>query len=394
MNIGPNIKVLYILNATIMGGANISFLNMISGLHERNIEVYIAHPDKHIDETFKKVTQQYVKEYYYIPMHAKIYEDDWGDINKKIKNALKKMLNINGLRLVQETKAITELISMINPDIIHTNCGVMHCGYFAAKKTGIPHIWHLREYQTKDFGWNISPSKSRFISYLHDSHVITITKDILDFFGLLDDPKAECIYNGCFSKDDISEIYPKEKYFLCCSRISPEKGQDEVIRAFSILHRENKNYRLVIAGFGDEEYIKELRTLVTDLDCADKVEFIGYKENVRPLMDKATALVVASRFEGFGRMTAEAAFRGCLVIGKATGGTKEILEQTGGYLYSEGYNELAEKMKEIISLDENEYCKRMHYAIDKAVNLFSNEQAVEKIYSIYKRIIIRQKIAK
>ena len=40
-------------------------------------------------------------------------------------------------------------------------------------------------------------------------------------------------------------------------------------------------------------------------------------------MSKALALFVPSSFEGFGFITVEAMFCGCLVIGRNTGGTKE-----------------------------------------------------------------------
>lgn len=40
-------------------------------------------------------------------------------------------------------------------------------------------------------------------------------------------------------------------------------------------------------------------------------------------MSKAQALIVASRFEGFGFITTEAMWNDCLVIGKNIAGTKE-----------------------------------------------------------------------
>ena len=44
-----------------------------------------------------------------------------------------------------------------NPDIIHTNTGVIHEGLKVAKRLKIPHVWHLREYQDKDFNWEAFP---------------------------------------------------------------------------------------------------------------------------------------------------------------------------------------------------------------------------------------------
>ncbi len=385
--IPQKIKVLYILNSTIMGGANISFLNMIEGLYEKGIEIYVVHPDKKIDELFKKKTSTYVREYYYIPMHEQIYVDDKNSIKLKVKNLIKKIMQINRIQLYFEARSILRLLNILKPDIVHTNCGVIHCGYYASKRADIPHVWHLREYQTKDFGWTISTGLEKYISLLHDSYVITITKDIQNYFELQNYSKAWCVYNGCYSSNEISSIYPKEKYFLCCSRISREKCQDDVIRAFSQFYKQNMDYKLIIAGFGDEEYVNKLRNLTIELGCCDAVEFIGFKEDVRPYMDRATALIVASRFEGFGRMTAEAAFRGCITIGRATGGTKEIIDITGGFLFTGDYIELSKKMNDVIQLNEKEYNERMRYACNKARSLFSSEQVAENIYCIYQTIL-------
>lgn len=53
------------------------------------------------------------------------------------------------------------------------------------------------------------------------------------------------------------------------------------------------------------------------------VHFKGQIDNVNLLMQEAKALIIPSKHEGFGRITAEAMFNGCLTIGRNTGGTKE-----------------------------------------------------------------------
>ena len=53
------------------------------------------------------------------------------------------------------------------------------------------------------------------------------------------------------------------------------------------------------------------------------IDFLGNRDDIYELMRGAEALVVPSRFEGFGFTTAEAMYNRCLVIGKDTAGTKE-----------------------------------------------------------------------
>ena len=103
-------------------------------------------------------------------------------------------------------------------------------------------------------------------------------------------------------------------------------------------------------------------------------------------MKKAKALIVGSYNEGFGRMTAEAAFAGCLVIGRNSGGTKEILKKTGGYTFVNN-DGLINAMKDIELLSDEEYIKKAKHAQKVAQQLYSTEQNVDSIYSFYLKIL-------
>ena len=133
-------------------------------------------------------------------------------------------------------------------------------------------------------------------------------------------------------------------------------------------------------------YISFLKNLCVDLSMKDSVVFQGYTDNVLPYLISAQGLIVASYNEGFGRMTAEASFCGCLVIGRNTGGTKEILEETGGFLFNTN-EELLDSMCLLADLDQNEYTNRVLFSQNRAVSLYSIEQNVETINGYYCKIL-------
>lgn len=380
--------VMFVLNTTLMGGGNISLINLIKELYKYNINIYIVHPDNVIDSVFFESLKDVVKGFYKVKLYHQTYPRG-NTMRRKVWKYAKKILCVNNIRLKKEVYYLSKIVRDIKPDIIHTNVGPIHSGFFVAKKYGIPHVWHLREYQTKDFGWDIYPSKEKYISYLKDSYVISITKDIIKYFNQADNPKAICIYNGCFPREHISSILPKDKYFLCCSRVSKEKGHDDVIKAFSIFFKKHPDYKLIIAGFGNGEYIEYLQSLSKTLECDEAIEYVGFLKDITPYMDYATALIVASHFEGFGRMTAEAAFRGCIVIGRDTGGTKEIIDETGGIRFSKGYEELAARMSDVVNLSQTDYKKIMDKAQRVATELYSNEGSGKKVYDLYTSILNR-----
>lgn len=303
-------------------------------------------------------------------------------------NLLRTLLRIVKVYIikVRSLKPLLDIVREEKPDLIHTNVGVIQEGYFVARRLKIPHVWHLREYQDKDFNLHVLPSKRAFCKMLQKSNVITITEDILKYFGLDNISTARNIYNGILHQDEVQDIKPKEKYFLCASRISSEKGHDGVIRQFDKFYSVHRDYNLVILGFGDKEYVEYLKQFADALECKDAIKWVGYTEQVTEYMSKAKALIVNSRFEGFGRMTAEACFNNCIVIGKNTGGTKEILEKTGGFLFSTE-EEMLQRMFQIVEMSDAEYASISNSACNEAIRLFSVERNIEQTCEFYKRIL-------
>ena len=365
-----------------MGGATISFLNLVSGVSEKGYDFVVVIPRE--DESLQKRILNIGGSY-------RIWK---GVISCYYKREPKNPLNIlrTILRIVKiyflKFRSLRPLLNIIReekPDLIHTNVGVIQEGFFAARYLGIPHIWHLREYQDKDFDLQVLPSKRIFRDMLQKSYVITITEDILKYFGMGNYPEARNIYNGILHKNQVLNL-PKEKYFLLASRISPEKGHDGVIKQFDNFYSNCPDYSLIILGFGDKDYIEHLKDYTETLKCKDAVKWIGFTEHVSDYMSKAKALIVNSQFEGFGRMTAEACFNNCIVIGRDTGGTKEILEKTGGFLFSTD-DGMLQCMNDVAEMSDDEYAKISNAACNTAVRLFSIEKNIEQTCDLYQSIL-------
>ena len=61
-------------------------------------------------------------------------------------------------------------------------------------------------------------------------------------------------------------------------RFVKKKGFDTLLEAFASLRKEESNVKLTIGGDGPER--KALKQLAMDLDISDKVEFVGWVEDV------------------------------------------------------------------------------------------------------------------
>ena len=380
-------KVLVLNNTVNYAGSNISFLNLAEGLIPKGVEFVIAGPKIDNDFFSERIVKLKIK-YIIIPVNYSVYPrlSSFSGIRRfaSIIAYPSRLLKTILMQYVVRNK-LYSLINEIRPDIIHTNTGVLHDGIICSHKTHIPHVIHLREYQDLDFGYHIYPSKRKFENMLRTTNVITITHDITNHFHLENYCNCSVIYNGILQKNNVAFEWPKQKFFLCCSRISEKKGHEDVIRAFAQFSKNNKDYKLVILGEGDDKYINKLKRIASELNC-DRIEWPGFSNNPYDYMKKATALIVASFNEGFGRMTAEAVFAGCLTIGRNTAGTREIIERTGGVLF-EDVDHLCSGMMDLTNYSEQEYYDVIHKGQTFAIENYSIEANLEKTYEVYKKIL-------
>lgn len=112
-------------------------------------------------------------------------------------------------------------------------------------------------------------------------------------------------------------------------------------------------------------------------------------------MQEATAIVIPSRFEAFGRCMAEAMFNGCLVIGKNTGGTKEQMDNGFSIegkeiaLRYETTESLSRLLAEITS-NTNAYRDYTLRAFHTVNQLYSTEANIQQVLDFYKNILHAQ----
>ena len=113
-----------------------------------------------------------------------------------------------------------------------------------------------------------------------------------------------------------------KKTFLNVARLSPEKGQEYLLRAFSKVHKEMPDTCLVIAGSGPLQ--QDLTALADDLDILQSVLFTGNVPDPENYMAKADVFVLASLIEGMPNVVLEAMQSGLPVIATECG-AREIL---------------------------------------------------------------------
>lgn len=176
--------------------------------------------------------------------------------------------------------------------------------------------------------------------YKTADHVVCCSHGVSDelahYFGVCRD-RITTIYNPI----DINEIQAKaslyhnyslpKNYFAALARLEPVKNLEFMLTAFAKACQSNDFY-LVICGDGSlrESLIKRSH----ELGVAKKIIFLGYLDNPYPVLAGAKALLVTSKYEGFGNVIVEAMSLGVPTISvNCPFGPSEIIDNhTSGLL--------------------------------------------------------------
>lgn len=291
--------------------------------------------------------------------------------------------------IVKNRKCVKYVINQLNDrdiQIVHTNNSVLTIGYYIAQRMHAKHVWHLRGFMDLDFGWMpFMGWKDLKQKVANSSAAIGITKAVLEHYINPDRENAYAIFDAVRSEQSICYDPIKEKYFLFCSVfLTKRKGCEFAIKAFALSNLASQGYRLRIIGIANKKYENKLRQMTIESGISDAIDFIGSTNDVKNHMQKATALLMCSENEGLGRVSIEAMFYGCLVIGRNSGGTKEfIINNKTGFLFN-NINECSFAMQETV---KNDVTAIILNAQNFAKNNFSIENYGEKILKIYTKVL-------
>ena len=212
-------KVLYYIhNSSHVEGSYISLITMVEYMKHKGIEVAIAaNRDLMSSVAFHDFCQSYKIPIYYLQIYL--------SVNKKPVGLQGNLLYIIWVLLALRHKwkcavALNRVVKKERPDIIHTNTGVLHEGFWVAKINAIPHVWHLREYQDLDFCRSIYPTKRFFEMLLKRSEsVIALTCDIRRHFDLSESCIAHVVYKtltAAPSANIFAADYAQKEIFFNC----------------------------------------------------------------------------------------------------------------------------------------------------------------------------------
>ena len=162
-------------------------------------------------------------------------------------------------------------------------------------------------------------------------------------------------------------------------RLHPQKGHDLLIQAFAQVHQKHPTSRLIIVGEGTER--DALTTLIKQLNLTDFVALVGFQRNPAAYLQHANLFALASRYEGFGIVLAEAMLVGVpIVVTDCPGAPRELLQngRSGLLIPPENINALAEGLYTLLldsNLQQQFITKSMQYVAQFAAPVIADTYA-------------------
>jgi glycosyltransferase involved in cell wall biosynthesis len=124
-------------------------------------------------------------------------------------------------------------------------------------------------------------------------------------------------------------------YLLYVGARSPYKGYLEAVEVVGLLAEAGYPHRLKVAGPLDEVAKQQARDDAARLGLADRVDVLGFVDDLPGLLGRACALLMTSRMEGFGLPAVEAFAAGVPVVSFDNSALHEVVDG-GGVLVPDG----------------------------------------------------------
>lgn len=226
------------------------------------------------------------------------------------------------------------------PKIIESHCAKSYTGISnGARRNPIVHFF-----------------LNRYLSYFYSEikrksdAIVTLTKDDKKEWKTLG--KTYIIPNFV-TQIPIQHSICKNKRAIAVGRLTYQKGFDQLILVWEIVHKNHPDWKLDIYGCG--ELKNSLQQQIKDAGLEDSVTIYPPTHDIYSKMQESSIFVFSSRYEGFGLVLIEAMVNGipCVSFNCPYGPSEIIQHGNNGYLVDNGnIQDMADKICLLIENEE------------------------------------------
>ena len=296
------LKVFQVVPQLIFGGAEIMVENLSYELQDIGVEVHIISFFNVHNEITARITARGIKIHF---------------LGKKIGFDLSLIIKLYKLFMNER------------PDVIHTHIGGINYAMPAAIMAGIEgrvHTIHsIASMETSIYAKKINNIYYRLFKVIPVSIIPTVKMTINKEYGINPD-LIPMIYNGV----DFRLFKPKNNYtfnniirIVCIGRLEKEKNHVLLIKVLAKIILKFPNVELSLVGNGSlKQYLEgEVRSL----NLAKNIKFLGLRNDISGLLNKADIFVLPSNYEGMPITLIEAMITGLPIVATNVGGVPDMI---------------------------------------------------------------------
>ena len=313
-------KILILHSSNDHYGASKIFIQIIELLKSNGQEIYVVLPSKGpLDMMISQISGIHVS-YYSLGVLRKMYLNTLGLLNRLVAN-------------IKAVKFLSNYIKDHSIDLVYTNTSTIICGGIAAKRNGIPNIFHIHEIPV---GNKLYEFFSGIIINRYSSKVLTVSNCVKKhWLKYIDDKKIERIYNGIIVKeiDSLIKIEKNKDDFVITSvaRLIPYKGHGYLIDIANQLIKKSSKFKFLIVGDSLSSYAsyeKSIKQKVKDLGLENQIKFLGFREDISNILKQSDLFIhPAISPDPLPTVLFESLYNDLPSVATNLGGAIEILDQ-------------------------------------------------------------------
>ncbi|MEX3960852.1 glycosyltransferase family 4 protein [Paraburkholderia sp. EG286B] len=319
-------RVLAIDQSGVLGGAELSLLEVVKGLRSR-IDVLLFN-----DGPFREALDK---------AGARVEVLDSGALNKVRRDGgtAPRLGVLAGIAaLVRETRRRAR-----EADVLYANTQrAMVIGVLAGKLARKPVVWHLRDIVSDEHFGRVQRAVIKGCAKLGLAHVIANSHASAKVFAQLtrfDTKRIDVVHNGvdespfrALARVPQAQLraqigLPEDAFLVgAFSRLARWKGQHVLLEA---LLDEPRAHAVLVGAplFGEDAYAAELRAFVEANGLQQRVHFLGFRHDIAACMRAVDVIAHTSITpEPFGRVVVEGMLAQRPVVASRDGGVTEIVE--------------------------------------------------------------------
>jgi glycosyltransferase involved in cell wall biosynthesis len=395
-------KVLHVLNGA-GGGAALSALGLIDAFQKMGIAACAVCDDAGSPSERQRLHDATRGAVLFTPLYwwnRKIRAATW----KRPLIELRQLIRTGWIR--RSTDQVVRFADEQQIDLIHTNTILTPEGGLAARRLGLPHVWHLREMlgPTRPFRLSMHGAKLREYFERHASLIVANSHVAAAAAGDAMAPEMlRIVPNGI----DLRAFAPRAN--------APPTGRRQIVAMVGALTSRWKKHSLFVeaaARFvdaknvefriyghdplangaqGKDRYAEQIHALAARcFGSSDRFRFCGQVAEPAQIMSEIDILVHPADHESFGRVAVEAMAAGLPVIGVREGGIAEIVDDgvTGLLASPNDPDDLAAKLRRLI--DDPALCAQFGVAgRARAESHYSIEACAKGVLNAYEEAMQR-----